>query len=159
MKLYSFKINFENISVSSGEVYGDIIAESSQLKNVEIPEGIIPNIIDEIPILSVAGLLAEGNFSIKSANELRKKESDRINSLCYNYKLLGLDVDEFEDGFIISGKIKNKNVIFESFNDHRIAMTFSILSLLLNDGGKVNNFSCVKISNPGFVNQIKQITG
>ncbi|OGU72551.1 MAG: 3-phosphoshikimate 1-carboxyvinyltransferase, partial [Ignavibacteria bacterium RBG_16_34_14] len=134
------KINFENISVSSGEVFGDVIVESSKLKNVEIPEEIIPNIIDEIPILSVVGLFAEGNFSIKSANELRKKESDRINSLCYNYKLLGLDVDELEDGFTISGKIKNKKVVFESFDDHRIAMTFGILSLLLIDGGKVNNF-------------------
>ncbi len=159
LKQMGAKINFENISVSSGEIYGDIIVESSQLKNVEIPEEIIPNIIDEIPILSVAGLFAEGDFSIKGANELRKKESDRINSLCHNYKLLGLDVNEFEDGFTISGKIKNKNAIFESFEDHRIAMTFSILSLLLNDGGKVDNFSCVKISNPDFINQIKQITG
>jgi 3-phosphoshikimate 1-carboxyvinyltransferase len=153
------KINYENISVSSGEIFGDIIVESSQLKNVEMPEEIIPNIIDEIPVLSIAGLFAGGNFSIKEANELRKKESDRINSLCYNYKLLGLDVDESEDGFTVSGKIKNKDVIFESFGDHRIAMSFSILSLLLNDGGKVNNFSCVKISNPDFINQIKKITG
>jgi len=159
LKEMGARINFENISVSSGEIYGDIIVESSQLKNVEIAEGIIPNIIDEIAILSVAGLFAEGNFSIKGAKELRKKESDRINALCYNYKLLGLDIDEFEDGFSISGKIINKGVTFESFNDHRIVMTFSILSLLLNDGGKVNNFNCVKISNPDFINQIKQITG
>ena len=153
------KINFENISVSGGENYGDIIVESSKLANVNISEEIIPNIIDEIPILSVAGLFAEGNFSIKGAGELRKKESDRINSLCYNYKLLGLDVEEFQDGFTSSGKIKNNNITFESFGDHRIAMAFSILSLLLNTGGKVDNFSCVKISNPDFINQIKQITG
>ena len=159
LKEMGAKISYENIAVSSGEVYGDIIVESSQLKNVEIPEEIIPNIIDEIPILSVAGLFAEGNFSIKGANELRKKESDRINSLCYNYKLLGLDVDGFKDGFSVLGKIIKKGVTFESFDDHRIAMTFSILSLLLNDGGKVNNFSCVKISNPDFIDQIKQITG
>jgi 3-phosphoshikimate 1-carboxyvinyltransferase len=152
------KINYENIAVSSGEVYGDIIVEGSKLKSVEILQEIIPNIIDEIPILSVAGLFAEGNFMIKNAGELRKKESDRISSLCYNYKLLGLDVVEFEDGFTLSGEIKNKNVLFESFGDHRIAMAFTILSLLLNDGGKVNNFDCVKISNPDFVLQIKQIT-
>ena len=152
------KINFENVALSSGEVYGDIIVESSKLKNVEIPEEIIPNIIDEIPILSVAGLFADGNFVIKNAGELRKKESDRISSLCYNYKLLGLEVEESENGFIISGLIKNKNVVFESFGDHRIAMTFAILSMLLKVGGEVNNFDCIKISNPGFVQQIKQIT-
>lgn len=153
------KINYENISVSGGEVYGDIEVESSTLRSIEIPGEIIPNIIDEIPILSVAGLFAESTFTITGVQELRKKESDRINSVCYNYKLLGLKVEEREDGFSISGKIKNKEAVFESFNDHRIAMTFSILSLLLNDGGKVNNFNCVNISNPDFINQLKQITG
>ena len=153
------KINYENVSISGGEIFGDLVIESSQLNNIGVPEEIIPNIIDEIPILSVAGLFAEGNFAIKNAGELRKKESDRISSLCYNYGLLGLDVDEFEDGFSISGQIKNKNVLFKSFDDHRIAMTFAILSLLLNDGGKVDNFGCVGISNPGFLEQIKTITG
>ncbi len=153
------KINYENVSVSGGETYGNIVVENSKLNNVEIPEKIIPNVIDEIPILSVAGLFAEGNFLIKNAKELRKKESDRIATLCYNYKLLGLNVDEFEDGFSISGEIKNKNVVFKSFDDHRIAMTFAILSMLLNDGGKVDNFDCVAISNPDFLKQVKMITG
>lgn len=153
------KINYENISVSSGEVYGDVIVESSALKNINIPGKIIPNIIDEIPALSVAGLFAEGDFIIRNASELRKKESDRINSLCYNYKKLGLDVEEFDDGFKISGEIRNKEVVFESFNDHRVAMAFGILALLLKEGGKVNNFRCVNISNPDFLNQLKQITG
>jgi 3-phosphoshikimate 1-carboxyvinyltransferase len=153
------QIHYENLNTSSGEAFGDIIVESSQLKNIQIQKEIIPNIIDEIPILSVAGLFAEGIFSIQDAGELRKKESDRINSLCINYRNLGLDVEEFEDGFSITGNIKNKNVIFDSFEDHRIAMAFSILSLLLKEGGKVDNFSCVNISNPDFLNQLKQITG
>jgi len=151
-------INYEHISSSNGELYGDLVIENSQLQNVEIPASIVPNIIDEIPILSVAGLFASGNFTIKDAGELRKKESDRILSLCHNFKLLGLDVDEFEDGFSLSGQIKNINVVFESFDDHRIAMAFGILSLLLKDGGKVNNFDCVAISNPNFIEQIKKIT-
>jgi 3-phosphoshikimate 1-carboxyvinyltransferase len=159
LEVMGAKMNYEKIKVSSGEVYGDIIVQSSSLKNTEIPEEIIPNIIDEIPILSVAGLFAEGNFSIRGAGELRKKESDRINSICTNYKMSGLNVEEFEDGFNVSGKIKLKEIVFESFNDHRIAMAFSILSLLLKEGGKVDNFSCVNISNPDFLNQVKQITG
>jgi len=152
------KINYENISVSGGETYGNIVVESGKLNNIEIPKEIIPNIIDEIPILSVAGLFAEGDFIIKNAGELRKKESDRISTLCYNYKLLGLRVDKFEDGFSISGEIKNKNMVFNSFEDHRIAMTFAILSMLLNGGGKVDNFDCVAISNPDFLRQVQRIT-
>ena len=159
LKRMGAKLYFENNYLNSGEPIADVIIENSPLVNIDIPGDIIPNIIDEIPILSVAGLFAEGDFTIRGASELRKKESDRINSLCHNYRLLGLDVKEFEDGFTLSGEIKNKNVVFESFHDHRIAMAFGILSLLLNSGGKVDNFDCVKISNPDFIKQIKSITG
>ena len=64
---------------------------------------------------------------------------------------------EFEDGFAFSGGITNSAPAFESFGDHRIAMAFGILSLILDNGGKVNNFECAGISNPDFINQLKQI--
>ena len=152
-------IEILNEKESNGESFGDIIVKSSKLKNVELKNEIIPNIIDEIPILSVAGLLAEGIFQIQNAKELRKKESDRIKSLCYNYRLLGLNADETPDGFSISGEIKNHSPIFESFDDHRIAMAFSVLSVLLKDGAKMNKFECVSISNPNFISQLKRIIG
>jgi 3-phosphoshikimate 1-carboxyvinyltransferase len=66
-------------------------------------------------------------------------------------------VEEFDDGFSIAGSIEKENVVFESFGDHRIAMAFSILSLFLEEGGKINNFECVKISNPNFISQLKSI--
>ncbi len=157
LKQMGANIEFNNLQSSSNELFGDIIVKSSKLHNIKIEKKIIPNIIDEIPILSVAGLFAEGDFIINNAKELRVKESDRIKSLVNNYKLLDLDVEEFEDGFSLSGRIKNYNPTFESFNDHRIAMAFSILSLLLDNGGKINNFECVKISNPNFLTQLKLI--
>jgi len=120
---------------------------------------LIPDIIDEIPILSVAGLFAEGIFKIQNAKELRKKESDRINSLCYNYRLLGIKADESPDGFTLVGEIKNHSPIFKSFDDHRIAMAFSVLSMLLKEGAKMNKFECVGISNPNFISQLKRIVG
>lgn len=157
LRLMGADIISEDKKISAGEPYGDIIVKSSLLNNIKVPEEIIPNIIDEIPILSVAGLFAEGNFEIRNAKELRLKESDRINSLCYNYAQLGLNVEEFEDGFSLKGEIKENNPFFESFNDHRIAMTFGILASLLKCGGKVNNFICVGISNPNFLNQLKTV--
>ncbi len=150
-------IEIENEGQSINEPFGDIVVKSSILKNVQIESGIIPNIIDEIPILSVAGLLAEGEFEIKNAKELRKKESDRINSLCHNYRLLGLNIEEYDDGFSISGEVKNQFPIFNSFHDHRIAMAFAVLSMLLKDGAKIDNFECVAISNPNFMFQLKKI--
>ncbi|MHB1688776.1 MAG: 3-phosphoshikimate 1-carboxyvinyltransferase [Ignavibacteriaceae bacterium] len=151
------QIEIENKQQSAGEDYGDIIVRSSILKNIMIDKKIIPNIIDEIPILSIAGIFADGKFEIKNALELRAKESDRIKSLCHNLKILGLTVEEYEDGFSFSGEIKKIKPTFESFGDHRIAMAFSILSLLLEDGAKVDNFNCVDISNPDFMTQLKNI--
>lgn len=147
----------KNIRTSSNEDYGDVLVKTSHLKNIKIDPEIIPNIIDEIPILTIAGIFAEGDFEIENAKELRVKESDRIKSICYNLKLLGLKVKEREDGFSISGSIKKIKPIFESYGDHRIAMSFAILSMILDDGGEVNNFECVAISNPKFEEQIHSI--
>ena len=157
LKQMGAKIETENEKIIAGEPLGDIIIRSSKLKNIEIPIKLIPNIIDEIPVLAVAGIFAEGAFKIKNAAELRGKETDRIKAVCHNMKILGLEVKEFEDGFAFSGEIKNYSPVFESFADHRIAMAFGILSLIMRDGGKVNDFECAGISNPDFINQLKQI--
>ncbi len=152
------KIETANVKEMNGETFGDLIIYSSELHNIKIEEKIIPNIIDEIPILSVASIFSVGKFEIDKISELRAKETDRISAICHNMKLLGLDVEEKEDGFSISGNMKNNNPVFESFGDHRIAMAFGILALLLKDGGRVNNFDCVSISNPDFLNQLSKVT-
>lgn len=157
LKKMGANITFEDIGTSSNEEYGTVIIKSSQLKNIKIDSSIIPNIIDEIPVLSIAGIFAKGDFVIDNAKELRVKESDRINSICSNLKLLGLRVVGSEDGFLVSGEIKNTNVTFNSSGDHRIAMAFAVLSMLLINGGEVNGFECVSISNPMFEEQIKLI--
>lgn len=151
------KIKFENENISAGEPFGDLIVSGSSLKNITLPANMIPNIIDEIPILTIASLFAEGEFNITGAKELRYKESDRIKSIIKNLRMLGLDVEEYPDGFSIGGEIKNTNAVFDSFNDHRIAMAFAVLSILLNGDPKVNNFDCVKVSNPDFLNQLNQL--
>lgn len=151
------RIVFENEIEENGEKRGDIRIFSSDLKNVDIPANIIPNIIDEIPVLAVAGVFAEGTFSVRNAKELRVKESDRINSICHNLKIMGLDVVEFEDGFEVSGNIKGSDFIFESFGDHRIAMAFAVMSMMLPKGGTVNGFEAVTISNPNFMDQVAKL--
>lgn len=157
LKQMGANILYEKIKTSSNEEYGNVIVKSSSLKNIKIDAQIIPNIIDEIPILTIAGIFADGDFMIENAKELRVKESDRIKSICTNLKLLGLNVEEQEDGFIVSGSIKKSKPVFESFGDHRIAMAFAVLSMLLDNGGEVNNFECVDISNPMFEEQISSI--
>ncbi len=151
-------IQMLNEKENAGEIYGDIHVKSSNLRNINLENYPVVNFIDEIPVLAVAGIFAEGSFEIRTAKELRFKESDRIKAVCENLRLIGLDVEEFEDGFSISGSITESDPVFASYDDHRIAMAFGILSSVLKDGGKVNNFQCVKISNPGFLNQLNQVS-
>ncbi|MBN1639395.1 MAG: 3-phosphoshikimate 1-carboxyvinyltransferase [Ignavibacteriales bacterium] len=150
-------IQITNEKISSGEEVGDLIVKNSKLHNIKIEREMIPNIIDEIPILSVAGLFADGKFEIRKAKELRVKETDRISAVCNNMKKLGVLVEEFEDGFSIEGEIKNFNNEFESYGDHRIAMAFSVLSLLLDGQNNVDVFECIDVSNPEFLNQLSSI--
>jgi 3-phosphoshikimate 1-carboxyvinyltransferase len=157
LKEMGANIIFKDIRSSSNEEYGNVYVKSSKLRNIKIESTIVANIIDEIPILTIAGLFADGNFTIQNAKELRVKESDRIHSICSNLNLLGLEIKEMDDGFTLSGKIKNKDTFFESYGDHRIAMSFAILSMILENGGEVNGFECVSISNPQFENQLKNI--
>jgi len=170
ISLNETRTNFLNLLISMGaeiritpkgnsnnEPYGDVIVKSSELKNFEIDPDIIPGIIDEIPILSIAGALAENNFIVRGAKELRVKESDRINSICLNLTKAGFDITEFDDGFSISGKLESGYKSFESYDDHRIAMAFSVLASLMEQGSEVNGFECVSVSNPNFLNQLTSI--
>ncbi|WP_337866445.1 3-phosphoshikimate 1-carboxyvinyltransferase [Ignavibacterium sp.] len=159
LKHMNAKILIDNVRYSSNEPYGDILVKSSDLKNIVIENDIIPNIIDEIPILSVAGVFAEGSFEIRNCKELRYKESDRIKSICENLKMLGLEVQEYDDGFSIDGEIKNASATFNSFGDHRIAMAFSVLAMLVGNNSSVEGIECVSISNPKFFEQVESING
>jgi len=151
-------IKIEKKGASNNEPFGDVLIKSSDLKNVKIDAQIIPGIIDEIPILSVAGAFADGEFVVEGAKELRVKESDRIKSICYNLKKAGFAISEFEEGFSIGGEMKSGYHSFESFGDHRIAMAFAVLASLNAAGGEVKDFESVSISNPKYLEQLINIT-
>jgi len=158
LKQMGGQIEINKQGESNNEAFGDIIVKSSELSNIIISKETIPLIIDEIPILTIAGIFAAGEFKIHGAKELRVKESDRINALCVNLKRLGMDIEEYEDGFAVSDNVCSKQVTFDSFGDHRIAMSFSILTSILGREGMVANFDCVKISNPDFLQQLYSIS-
>ena len=157
LKKMGGSISLEEKGISNNEPYGDIHISSSKLRNIQIDKKVIPAIIDEIPILSIAGIFAEGDFEIRGAEELRVKESDRIKSITSNIEKTGLKIKEFDDGFVVTGKMNNHKCTFESFCDHRIAMAFGVLSSLVEQGGEVNGFECAAVSNPGFLKQLESI--
>ncbi|PUD63626.1 3-phosphoshikimate 1-carboxyvinyltransferase [Helicobacter pylori] len=139
------------------EIIGDIYIEYAPLKAIAIDQN-TASLIDEIPALSIAMLFAKGKSMVKNAKDLRAKESDRIKAVVSNFKALGIECEEFEDGFYIEGledisPLKQrfsriKPPLIKSFNDHRIAMSFAVLTLAL--PLEIDNLECANISFPTF---------
>ncbi len=160
LKKMGAQIEFENLRESSNEPIGDVIVKSGNeinLKNLTLSGELIPNIIDEIPILSIAGTVAEGVFKVRDASDLRNKESDRIKAIVHNLRNMGLEVEEYEDGFAFEGRKKLKGAFIETFNDHRIAMAFSIAGLIADGETIIDKPECVKISFPDFYKTLRKI--
>ena len=110
----------------------------------------IPSLIDELPLLAVVGTQVPGGIQIRDAEELRLKESDRLQATAINLRAMGADVDEFDDGIAVSGPTQLRGAAIDSFNDHRIAMAFSIAALLADGETEIKNSECVAISFPEF---------
>lgn len=144
-----------------GEPIGDIEIKHSSLQGIELSGEIIPNIIDEIPILCIAAALAKGETIIKDAKELRVKESDRITAMATVLESLGVDFEELEDGLIIQGnnshKFNTKSQEFSAGHDHRIAMTVAIASLFSQQELSLDGAEWADISFPGFYELIDSI--
>ncbi len=160
LKKMGAKIEIENLREVANEPIGDVLVESGDeinLKNLTLSGDIIPNIIDEIPILAIAGTMAQGEFKVRDALDLRNKESDRIKAIVKNLRKMGIDVEEYEDGFSFEGGRRLKGALIETFNDHRIAMAFSIAGLIAEGETIIDNPDCVKISFPNFYEILKNI--
>ena len=158
LKQMGLELNLLSEKSEAGELVSDIFIKHGELKAIEINEEQVPSLIDEIPMLAVIATQAVGKTIIRGARELRVKESDRIESIIFNLKNMGALIEEFEDGFSITGPTKLNGVIIKTFGDHRIAMAFMIASLIATGTTKLDNYDCVNISFPEFFDKLKSIT-
>ncbi|MBK1853858.1 3-phosphoshikimate 1-carboxyvinyltransferase [Verrucomicrobiaceae bacterium 5K15] len=145
------------LSEEYGEPYGNIEITGKSLHGTEIKPEEVPNLIDEVPILAVAGALAQGKMSIRNAKELRVKESDRISTVADNLRAMGAEVEEYEDGMEISGGKPLHGQVLDSFGDHRIAMAFAIAGLHAKGETEITNTDCINTSYPGFSKHLEAI--
>lgn len=141
----------------SVEPRGTVTVVGSQLTGTTIGGMEISNVIDELPILAVAGALAQGVTVIKDAAELRVKESDRLAVVAHHLAAMGADVTEYPDGLEIRGGRPLHGARLDSHGDHRIAMAFSIAGLFATGETILENASCVETSYPGFVPQLTKL--
>jgi 3-phosphoshikimate 1-carboxyvinyltransferase len=148
----------EIIEVEEGEPLGAVEIQGGKLKGITIGGDIIPNVIDELPILAVAGALAQGTTIIRDAKELRVKETDRLAALATNLRAMGVQVSETEDGLQIYGGTPLHGAKVSSFGDHRIAMAFAIAGLFAEGETIIDGVECVATSYPNFYETLEQIT-
>lgn len=134
------------------------ICGSQRLRATEVGGDEIPNLIDELPLVAVAGALAEGTTIIRDAAELRVKESDRIATMAANLTAAGVAVTETPDGMQISGGRPAGGSTAESYGDHRIAMAMAVLALNAAQPIRICNIACIATSYPQFWDDLQKIT-
>ncbi len=161
LKKMGGKIKVKKTKTVSGEDVGNIQVSYSLLKAIEIRSSSSPYLIDEYPILSIAASQAKGVTVMRGLSELRHKESDRIKSITTNLSKIGFNVISKEDNISIKGSKEiplDKPKKIKTFGDHRIAMSFSILSLLYKNKIIIDDESCISISYPDFKKHLKELS-
>ena len=150
LRLMGADISLLNQREVGGEPVADIRVRYAPLKGIQIPEALVPLAIDEFPALFVAAACAEGTTVLTGAEELRVKESDRIQVMADGLQALGVNARPTPDGMVIEGgELRGGEV--ESHDDHRIAMAFTMAGLRAKGTIVINNCAHVTTSFPGFV--------
>jgi 3-phosphoshikimate 1-carboxyvinyltransferase len=137
--------------VIGGEPVADLRVRSAELSGIDIPEDQVPLAIDEFPVLFIAAVCATGRTVLRGAEELRVKESDRIQVMADGLKAVGVETTVTPDGIVIDGGQQMTEGVVDSHGDHRIAMAFSVASLRASGPIEVTDCANVATSFPGFV--------
>lgn len=150
LRLMGADIEVLDERASGGEPVADLRVRHAPLHGIDLPEALVPDMIDEFPALFVAAASAEGATVIRGAAELRVKESDRIATMAAGLRTLGVQVEESPDGAAISGGTIHGGAV-NSHGDHRVAMSFAVAGLIARDGVRIEDCRNVATSFPGFV--------
>jgi 3-phosphoshikimate 1-carboxyvinyltransferase len=156
LRLMGGDITLENQREAGGEPVADLRVRSASLKGVEIPEALVPLAIDEFPVLFIAAACAQGRTVLRGAEELRVKESDRIQVMADGLLALGVSVEPTPDGIIIDGGQIGGGAV-NAQGDHRIAMAFSVAALRANAPIQIHDCANVATSFPNFLALCAQV--
>lgn len=150
-------ITLLNADYSGAEPCADLLVRSSSLKGTVIEGDIIPTLIDELPVIAVLAAFADGTTIIRDAAELRVKESDRIAVMTDNLTRMGCEVWACDDGMIIHGGTPLHGAVIDTKKDHRVAMSFAVAALACDGGLELPDRDCVRISYPGFYEDLESL--
>ena len=141
-----------------GEPTADLLIKHSALHGTVIEGDIIPTLIDELPVINVMAACAEGTTIVRNAEELRAKESNRIDIMVDYLKAMGCDITGTQDGMIINGGRPLHGIEIDPHMDHRIAMSFAIAGLVADGSTAIADDDIVSVSYPGFYDELRRLT-
>jgi len=151
-------IQILNEQLLNEEPVGDILVKGGELRGIVIDGEIIPRLIDEIPVITVAAAMAQGETLIRDAGELKVKETNRIATVISEFNKMGAEIEELPDGMRIKGATTFKGAVCDSHGDHRIAMSLAVAGLLAKEGTMIRDAECIDVSFPGFERLLLEIT-
>ena len=158
VKKMGANVEIHNSREESGEILGDISVKHSKLNAVSITAETVPSIIDELPLITVLGAKAEGITEVSGAGELRVKESDRISLLVNGLHSIGIEAEEFEDGFSVRGNQSILGGEVDTGGDHRLVMTFAIAGLASKNGVNIKDAESSSVSYPSFYSELDELS-
>ena len=150
-------IQIDNHRDASGEPIGDLLVRTAPLRGISVGAAHVPSMIDEFPIFCVAAALAEGQTVVTGAEELRIKETNRIQAMTTELKRLNVAIEATPDGFIVEGSARLQMGQCHSYGDHRIAMALAIAALTASVPVVINDTDCIETSFPGFYDNLLEL--
>lgn len=150
-------ISMENIRTTGKEPVADITVRAGSLHCTVIEGNMIPTLIDEIPAIAVLACFADGTTVIRDAQELKVKESNRIDVMVRQLSAMGADIEATEDGMIIRGGRQLHGTVIDSHMDHRVAMSFAVAGMNCDGVTDIQGAECVNISYPGFFEDFERL--
>ena len=163
LRLMEPAIEIRNQRADCNERRGDISVSGEtssighQTERITINGALIPQLIDELPLLAVVGSQREGGIEIRDAKELRVKESDRIAATVAGLRAMGCEAEEFADGLRVNGPTKLRGARIDSHGDHRIAMSFAVAGLVAEGETEIAGSDCVAVSFPEFFDLLESV--
>ena len=153
------EIRILNLDQSGGELAGDVLVRGSRIRGGLIEKDLTAALIDEIPVLAVLGAMSENGLTVRDAQELRIKETDRIATVSENLKRMGIEAEVFPDGLRVPGRQRFRAAEVESFGDHRIAMAFAVAALFADGETVLRGAEAAAVSYPEFFATLRNIAG
>ncbi|AYE49401.1 3-phosphoshikimate 1-carboxyvinyltransferase [Priestia megaterium NCT-2] len=152
------RLTISNERIQNGEPIGDLTIETSQLKGIEIGGDVIPRLIDEIPVIALLATQANGKTVIKDAEELKVKETNRIDTVATELSKLGASVTPTADGLIIEGKAALKSAEVDSYGDHRIGMMLAVAAAIATGEVTLMRSEAIHVSYPTFFEDLDKLS-